>query len=65
MRETMVYQEYSINNEYRFEVYSNPNYYEIWVQKKLLTNIWEKIGLVITIFQIICTMQIDLKEQLK
>lgn len=35
MRKDMVYQEYSDDREFRFEVYRNPNSYEIWVQKKI------------------------------
>lgn len=34
MRDNTVYQEYSADREYRFEVYRNQNIYEIWVQKK-------------------------------
>lgn len=36
MRDVMVYQEYSADNEYRFEIYRNPNSYEIWVQRKII-----------------------------
>lgn len=35
MRDTMVYQEYSANRDYRFEVYICQNGYEIWVQRKI------------------------------
>ena len=34
MRDNTVYQEYSADREYRFEVYRNQNIYEIWEQKK-------------------------------
>ena len=37
MRDNTVYQEYSADREYRFEVYRNQNIYEIWVQKKKRT----------------------------
>lgn len=39
MRDTLVYQEYSTNQEYRFEVYRNRNFYEIWVQRKISDDI--------------------------
>lgn len=34
VRDNRVYQEYSGNREYRFEVYLNPGFYEVWVQQK-------------------------------
>ena len=35
MRNIMVYQEYSTDREFRFEVYRNQNSYETWVQRKI------------------------------
>lgn len=35
MKQKIIYEEYSDNKEYKFEVYQNLNYYEIWVQKKM------------------------------
>lgn len=35
MRENQIYVEYSENREYRFEVYYNPGFYEVWVQRKV------------------------------
>lgn len=35
MRDDVVYQEYSANRMFRFAVYRNPTYYEIWVQKRI------------------------------
>lgn len=35
MRDNKVYQEYSADREYRFEVYRNQNTYEVWVLKKI------------------------------
>lgn len=35
MLDTMVYQEYFDNKEYRFEVYRSHNFYEIQVQHKI------------------------------
>lgn len=35
MRNVMVYQEYSADKEFRFEIYYNQNSYEIWVQRKI------------------------------
>lgn len=35
MRDNMVYQEYSANKAFRFEIYHNPDFYEIWVQRKI------------------------------
>lgn len=35
MRENLIYEEYSSDREYMFEVYKNSNDYEVWVQKKV------------------------------
>lgn len=35
MRDIVVYQEYSKDKEYRFEVYPHDDYYQVWVQKKI------------------------------
>ncbi len=35
MRNVMVYEEYSADREFQFEVYCNQNSYEIWVQRKI------------------------------
>ena len=65
MRDNTVYQEYSADREYRFEVYRNQNIYEIWVQKKReLMNTWVQNGSTI-IYLIICTMQIVWNGQLR
>lgn len=34
MRDEMVYQEYSADGAFRFEVYRGDNFYEVWVQRK-------------------------------
>lgn len=34
MRDKLIYEEYSSDKEYMFEVYKNSNDYEVWVQKK-------------------------------
>jgi len=66
MRDNTVYQEYSADREYRFEVYRNQNIYEIWVQKKReLMNTWVQNGSTIMIYLIICTMQIVWNGQLR
>lgn len=36
MRENKIYEEYSDNREYKFEVYQNPDYYEVWIQKRMV-----------------------------
>lgn len=35
MRDIVVYQEYSKDKEYGFEVYPHDDYYQVWVQKKI------------------------------
>ena len=35
MRDAAIWQEYSADREYRFEVYQNPGFYEVWVQKRI------------------------------
>lgn len=35
MREKLVYEEFSEDKSYKFEVYKNVNSYEIWVQKRI------------------------------
>ncbi len=35
MRNVMVYEEYSADREFRFKVYCNQTFYEIWVQRKI------------------------------
>lgn len=35
VRDNRVYKEYSGNREYRFEVYLNPGFYEVWVRHKI------------------------------
>lgn len=35
MEDTLVFQEYSADGEYRFEVYLCRNFYKVWAQKKI------------------------------
>lgn len=35
MRDTLIYLEYSEDKDLRFEVYRNPNCYEVWLQRKI------------------------------
>jgi len=35
MRDVLVYEVYSENRDFRFEVYREKNYFEVWVQRKI------------------------------